>query len=215
MTFNYYYQFNILNSVLSQAEEYIQLNDRKSLKKLIESYGDIGTWINYINLSNSEPLFQTAIVLDRDDIVLDLYISNPSEIKQYIYKTNLDNLIIYADILGNSVINRRHDLVERLLDLKGVYKLNIDGIKDTNNDLLNFYHLVDNGENKFEFRFDKTNKYITSPLMLSLLIGDFEMYEILKSRGAFFNIEDKNCKFHLDYCKNEKIIEDIYKSFKN
>lgn len=213
MTFNHYNHFNILHDVSLEAQKYIDLNKRNSLNKLIETYDDLGISIIYNGFISREPLFHYAILQKRDDMVIDLYKASPSTIKQYIYKTDLDNLIVAADILGNAVINKRHDLVEKLLDLKGKYKLNIDGIKNTSNIILNFYHIMDRGSSQFPFVTNQLSRYISSPLMLSLLIHDFEMYEILKKRGAYFNPKDKNCKFHLDYCKNEKIKEDIYKSF--
>lgn len=213
MTFNHYNYFTILRDVSMEAQKYIDLNKRESLNKLIETYNDLGLSTICNSFISYEPLFHYAILQKRDDMVIDLYKANPSGIKQYIYKTDLDNLMVTADILGNAVINKRYDLVKTLLDLKGIYELNIDGIKNTNNIILNFYHITDRGKFPYSFGVDESKRYISSPLMLSLLIHDFEMYEILKKRGAYFNPEDKNCKFHLDYCTNEKIKEDIYKSF--
>lgn len=216
MISNYYNYLSYFNRIILEAENYIKTNNYEALKKLVKDYDQLGTAIIHSGFNEPEPLFHTAIIHGRDDMALELYMANPNDVKQYMYKCNLNTLTIYTDILGDAVINRRYNLVKDLLDLKGKYEFDIDGVKITGNSLLNFYYVIDNGDNcTFRFGLNEDNRYITSPLLLSLLIEDWDMYEILKKRGAYFNKDNKDCKFHLDYCKNEKIKNDIYKSFKN
>lgn len=215
MTFNYYNFYNILNDMSSSAQECVLNNDRESLKEIIMDNEDIGLAPCHRGINCDQPLIQIALMSDRDDMVMDLYMASPLRIKELIYKANLDNLVVYTDILGNAVINGRYNLVERLLDLEGIYKFHIDGMKNTNRSLLKFSYLVNRHENQSPFEYSRSDKYITSPLMLTLLINDFKMYEILKKRGGFFTMEDSNCQFHFNYCQDEKIKEDITMYFKN
>ena len=204
-----------MDYIAHKAQACVQENDRESLKKIIEDNESIGLSPYYKGFNCDQPLIQMALIAGRDQMVMDLYMASPLRIKELIYKTNLDDLIIYTDILGHGIINGRYTLVEKLLDLEGIYKFHIDGMKYTNNSLLKFSYLEDRCDNNSFFEYNKSDKYITSPLMLTLLVNDFKMYEILKKRGGFFSMEDSNCKFHFDYCKDEKIKEDIQMTFKN
>jgi hypothetical protein len=215
MYFSNYNYLNYFRSIFLEAEDYIKNNNFKSFKELVDKYDVLGTASVYLNFGEMEPLFYTAIKNARDDMALSLYLANPIDIKNYIHKIAYKEFTIYTDILGCAVFHSRYELVKELLDLKGNYELDIDGVKNTGNILLNHYYIINHGDsNNIRFDLDEgAAKYISSPLLISILLGDWDMYLLLKNKGAYFNKENKDCKFHLEYCNNIKILKDIEHSF--
>lgn len=201
--FNYqYYQTNFTE----KAVEYIQNDDLNGIQTLLNKDNSLGCKIAYVNF-NSYPLYQVALKEGRDDIAYLLYMANPYEIKNTSCTNTIRDITITSDILGDAVINKRYELVEKLLNLQEPFKFNINGFKNTCNMLNNCYYasIIDNSSSFFGAQVS----YVSSPFMISILMGDMEMYELLKKYKPYFYVENKNCKFHYENCKKSKIKDDL------
>lgn len=214
MAFNNFNYLNCFAGIIKQAEYCIENDDMDTLKELVDKFDLLGTVSVFTDYHRPEPLYNKAIRHKRDDMALLFYMANPTENKAYLHETQHNDFIFYTDILGCAVINGRYELVKNLLDLKGIYEFDIDGVKNSNNNLLNFYYTVKRGNSNYFYNgLTCDDKYISSPLLISILIGDWDMYQLLKSRGAYFNKANKDCKFHFENCTNPKIIFDLATSF--
>ena len=134
--------------------------------------------------------------------------SNPKGMENTISSNTIRDITITSDILGDAIFNRRYELVKKLLNLQGSYKFDVNGFRNTCN-MLNNCYFASTYDNKRQFAFGDTVTYVSSPFMISILIGDMEMYQLIKKYKPYFNIENKNCKFHFDNCKKAKIKDDL------
>lgn len=206
MTFDNLIYGNNFQEAIVLATKYVLDNEVESLKNLLARYPFIGSKNKY-EWGYPTPLYHDAIVKGYDDITLLLYQSDPTGIKYSHVSNRFNDFTICTDILGDAVINKRYELVRCLLELEGIYKFDIDGIRITNNLYKNCYYISKSPYGDFN---DTVEKYVSSPLMLSILTDNYEMYKLFKTKGAYFDKDNKNCIFHLENCNNEKILEDIY-----
>lgn len=206
MTYSNLLYGNGFQEAIVLATKYVLDNDVEPLKDLLKKYPFIGSKCKY-DWGYPTPIYHEAIQRGYDDITLILYQADPIGIQNTHIINKHNEFIIFTDILGDAVINKRYELVKCFLELEGIYKFDINGIRITNNLYKNCYYI-----SKSPFRdFNETDeKYVSSPIMLAIINDDYEMYKLFKSIGAYFDKNNKNCIFHLEHCQNAKILEDIY-----
>lgn len=198
--FNYQYY---LTGFTDTAINYIENDDLEGIQNLLETDNTLGCKIVYRNFEPC-PVYQFALKEGRDDIAYLLYMANPQIMNNTLSINTIRDITITSDILGDAVINRRYELVEKLLNLQDSYKFDINGFRNTCN-MLNNCYFASTYDNSKQFAFGDATTYVSSPFMISILLGDVEMYELIKKHKPYFNIDNKNCKFHFDNCKKLKL----------
>jgi hypothetical protein len=193
---------------IDKAVKCIENDDLEGIEKLLLKDKSLGSMPVYTNF-NPRNIFQCATKEGRDDIAYLLFISDPNMMSTTLCQNTIRDITLTSDILGDAVVNKRYQLVEKLLSIEGVYEFNINGFKNTGNILNNCYLATayDNTSNNFFVGESKT--YVSSPFMFSILMGDEKMYGLLQMYSPYFDIENKNCKFHYDNCPKAKIQDDM------
>jgi hypothetical protein len=202
--FNYQYY---LTSFTDTAIDCIENDNLEGIQNLLETDNTLGCKIVYKDFEPF-PVYQFALKEERDDIAYLLYMANPKAMKNTLSINTIRDITITSDILGDAVFSRRYELVEKLLNLQGSYKFDVNGFKNTCNMLNNCYFASTYDANR-KFGFGDALTYVSSPFMISILMGDVKMYELIKKHKPYFNIDNKNCKFHFDNCKKAKIKDDL------
>ena len=211
MPFNYFnYQYSLTNFT-ENAVDCIEGDNLEGIQKLLETDDTLGCKIVYRDFEPS-PVYHFALKEGRDDIAYLLYMANPHIMKNTISSNTIRDITITSDILGDAVINRRYELVEKLLNLQGHYKFDVNGSKNTCN-MLNNCYFVYTYDTSRQFGFRDAVTYVSSPFMISILLGDVDMYELIKNYKPYFKISNRNCKFHYDNCPKAKIQDDLLINF--
>ena len=208
MMFNHFNYQYLMTPYIDKAVECIENDDLGGIEKLLEADKSLGSKSIFTNFYPRN-IFQCATKEGRDDIAYQLFISDPHIMSTTLCQNTIRDITLTSDILGDAVVNKRYQLVEKLLSIEGVYEFDINGFKNTGNILNNCYLATayDNVSNIVFFGDSKT--YISSPFMISTLMGDEEMYNLLQMYSPYFDIDNKNCKFHYDNCPKPKIQDDL------
>lgn len=156
-------------------------------------------------------LIEYAIELGTEEIAFELYKSLPEKSALYPYKIQLVvDYSLNTDLLGLAIYYERYNLIKNLMDTNSVAPFNVDGLKNTPNIFLNCYSLIKDAEDDSAlFPVDSSRIFLSSPFLLSIVVGNWEIYQLLKSHDPYFNHSDKNCQEHLNLCQNTKIINDL------
>jgi len=210
MEFSYFdYQTDLYN-VVRDASKYIENDNMEKIQELLLTHSNLGCYMSYSTFANpSHPVYHVAIENGMEDIAYLLYMSSPVKIKNHTCTNTIDNINIVSDILGDAIFHKRYELVKKLLSLDGIYKFDINGFKNSSNFINNCYIATKESNTGMQFNNDDQTSYVSSPLMICVLTGDFEMYNLIKKYNPYFNIENINCKFHYVNCNNPKIKDDL------
>lgn len=208
MMFNHFNYQYFMTPYIDKAVKCIENDDLKGIEELLITDKSLGSKSVFTNFYPRN-IYQCATKEGRDDIAYLLFMSDPHIMRTTLCQNNIKDITLTSDILGDAVVNKRYHLVEKLLSIEGGFEFNINGFKNTGNILNNCYLVTayDNTSNNFFVGESKT--YISSPFMFSILMGDEKMYELLQMYSPYFDIENKNCKFHYDNCTKAKMQYDL------
>lgn len=202
------YQYNV--GMIDDAEMAIEDNDIETIKSILDFNRLLGT--ESPNSFDRSSLYQIALSQNRDEIAYLMYKSCPTQlrlhsIEHYFYQ----RFMVCTDILGACAIYNRVELMERLL-LEDDGAFHVDGIRSSRNLKLSTSYIkeYDSPTCNFSLSWD-FRAYISSPLLISIIMGHWDSYSFLKSKGAYFDPKDLNCRFHLEHSPSVKIIEDSNK----
>lgn len=205
---NFNYQYHV-SRVAELAQKYIEEDDLDKINELLKKHDSLGAEVLYNYFNNPTPICHIAIEKERDNIALALYKANPFEVKNSMYTNKTDKYLITSDILGDAIYNKRYSLVKKFLSLEGKYKFDINGFKNTSNLHNNCYTVSLSVPSSIGYYAKKPHQHVSSPLMISIILDDLEMYNIIKEQEPYFDINNINCKFHYDNCSNEQIKDDL------